>query len=306
MARKKASEFYSFVSGYVQDSETLRIIAQLDDLIETGEPNSTLMKWVRSENKWYSFDFDWFATSLSVVLTPELQVFAAGPDGRVMVGTIHGEQQEKIDPSEDGPDVHGDIRDLRIIGKHLYLVGMGRQVYRRESGKWVRRDAGVLQTPDLDEVKGFNAIDGLSEDDIYAVGWDGEIWHLKKGTWRQIESPTNVILNGVRVIKKNLAFACGQNGILLRGYGDTWDVVEQDGTDDQIWDLEWFKDTLYLATDDAIYQLLPDDTLEPVDMRLGDEVTCGSLHAKDGVLLSVGTKHVCFTEDGVNWQDADP
>lgn len=304
MAKPRMSEYYSFVSGFVQDRNTLRIIGQLDELTEAGEPNSTLMKWVKPENKWYAFDLDWFVTRMWVLHHPELQVFAVGPDGRVNIGTLQGDNQEEIDPTKNGPRLHGDIRDLRFIGEHLYAGGMGRQVYRREGkNEWIHRDTGVLQSPSTEEVKGFNSIDGLEEDDIYAVGFEGEIWHFHKGKWHKVESPTNLILNKVRAVRTDLVFACGQMGTLLRGHGNTWNFVDQGGTEDQIWDLEWFDDTPIIATDDQLFRLTSDDTLEAVDMELEYETTCGSLHVNDGLLLSVGRKHICWTEDGKKWHD---
>jgi hypothetical protein len=32
----------------------------------------------------------------------------------------------------------------------------------------------------------------------------------------------------------------------------------------------------------------------------------GSLHANDGILLSVGRKLVCWTDDGKKWHDITP
>jgi hypothetical protein len=237
-----------------------------------------------------------------VLKQPDLQVFAAGPDGRVNIGTLQGDRLEQIDPSGNGPGLHGHIRDLRFIGNHMYAAGMGRQVYKREGkDQWVRLDAGVLQTPGTTDVKGFNSIDGLGEDDMFAAGFGGEIWHFNKGKWQQDASPVDVILNKVRVIRKDLAFAGGQMGTLLRRNDDRWEVVDHHSTTNEIWDIEWFNDTLYLATDKKLFRLLPNDTLELVDMKLGKDVTCGALHANDGVLLSVGRKHVCYTEDGKKW-----
>lgn len=306
MAKQRASNFFSFVSGFVQDRNTLRVIAQADELSNAGRPNSTLMKWVRHDQKWYDFHINWFVTRMWVLQQPELQVFAAGPNGRVNIGTLQGDYQEEIDPSENGPRLHGDIRDLRFIGDHIYAAGMGRQIYRRESrNQWIHKDIGILQPISTTDVKGFNSIDGLNEDDILAVGFGGEIWHLLKGKWHKIESPTNVILNKVRVIRKDTAFACGQKGTLLRGIGGKWGVLDHRSTEDQIWDMEWFDNTLFLATDESLFRLMPDDTLDQVDMKLGEEVTCGFLHANDGVLLSVGRKHICWTKDGIKWIPID-
>ena len=153
-------------------------------------------------------------------------------------------------------------------------------------------------------VSGFNSIDGLGEDDIYAVGYGGEIWRRVNNTWRQLESPTNVILHRVRVVKKKLAYASGQKGVLLRGVGDSWQEIRHDSTQDNLWGLEWFKGTLYMASEDTLYRLNDDDDLDVVDMQGID--TCGHLHANDGVMWSFGTKNIAWSEDAVNWNDVTP
>jgi hypothetical protein len=182
---------------------------------------------------------------------------------------------------------------------------MGRQVYRREGkDKWIHLDTGVLQEPSLTEVKGFNSIDGVDENDIYAVGFGGDMWHCMQGIWQELDSPTNLILNKVLVVNDKQVYICGQKGVLLAGHGDRWTTVEQDLEDEDFWDMTWYREALYLSSNKAVYRLDPNDnTLTVVDFNLGDKMTYGFVHANDGVLASFGTKHVCITKDGVNWED---
>jgi len=155
-------------------------------------------------------------------------------------------------------------------------------------------------------VAGFNSIDGLSEDDFYAVGFGGEIWRCLKGRWRQIESPTNVVLHRVRVVPDDLAYACGQEGVLLRGRGDEWEQIDHGATEDNLWDLEWYGDRLYLAHDDGLFTLKGANSLEAVKFGIRGTITCRHLHANDGVLLSSGPKNVVWTSDGKKWEEITP
>ncbi|WP_204273419.1 hypothetical protein, partial [Stenotrophomonas maltophilia] len=66
-----------------------------------------------------------------------------------------------------------------------------------------------------------------------------------------------------------------------------WKVVET-GLDAQIWDVQYFNDDIYLATSNALYRLDAHHVPQQVDMRLCGPVTCGQLHAGDGILLSTG------------------
>lgn len=298
---------YSFVSGVVENHNTIIVAAYIDAMAEAGEPDSRLMRWNRADGRWVAFDLEWSATRVCVMGRRETLVLATGPSGRVVVRDSTGIHEEVIDPSSDGPRLHGAIRDLRVIGEAAYACGMSRQVYRRErAGRWARRDAGVLQAPSTEDVRGFNSIHGVNESNIHAVGFGGEIWHLQGLEWRQVHSPTNVILNRVLAISEDLVFAVGQAGVLIRRVGATWELIEHDGTDEQFWDLEWFQGQLYIATHNEIFRLNLEDGLESIDIDVDGEPSCGSLHSRDGILFSVGAKHLCWSEDGMSWDDITP
>jgi hypothetical protein len=305
MARKSPTP-YSFGSGFVQDHGTIRVIAQIDELADAGSSASRIMKWVAKDEKWSQFSFEWSAVRVCVIAEP-LQLFVLGPDGEVLVGSSRGDTRETIDETKEGPQGRGPLRDLRRIGDQLYVAGMSRQVYRRSGvGSWSHRDEGVVLPLGSKSVAGFNSIDGVSEDDFYAVGFGGEIWRCLKGRWRKIESPTNVVLHRVRVIRTDLVYACGQEGVLLRGTGDAWEQIDHSVTENDLWDIEWYRDRLYAAHDDGLFVLTSADDLEAVDFGTRAEITCRHLHSDDGVLLSSGPKDVLYTADGDKWRDITP
>jgi hypothetical protein len=297
----------SFKSGFVQNRRKGRVIAQIDELSETGSTTSLLLEWSYKSRQWTFFEINWIAIRMWVELEPVPQLVVVGPKGWILVAGIQGETEEHVDPSEDGPKHRGPLRDLRKIGQHLYVTGMGRQVYRREGpGYWVRRDQGVVQQRHQLEVTGFNAIDGLNENDIYAAGFYGEIWHFRNGIWYQIDSPTNLVLHRIRVVQPELAYACGQEGVLLRGQGDRWEPIDHGATREDLWGMEWFKGSLYVACDEGIFVLTNTDELEKVNMHLGGDWTCRHLHANDGVMWSFGPKHIAWTENAKTWNDVTP
>ncbi|MGH2624519.1 MAG: hypothetical protein ACRDE7_12690, partial [Sphingobacterium sp.] len=200
---------------------------------------------------------------------------------------------------------HGYIRDLRAIGSTVYAAGMGRQIYRRTSrGNWIPIHEGVINKPKhyLD-VTGFESIDGVSEDEIYAVGFNGEIWRYHEEKWQKIDSPTNLTIERVRATSSDVTYACGQKGVLLRGRGDAWDIVRHEETEDDFWGLEWFLGRLYLATHGELFTLNEQDELKRVDLGLPGLRTYSQLHAAEGALWSFGAKHVAWTKDGETWHD---
>jgi hypothetical protein len=268
---------------------------------EEATPNSFVLEWSKQRGV-SKFNIDYPLSRITSSPDDESEVIVSGRLG--FVGIIRGEQL--IEETIEGPDSQGFIRDLRPIGHHLYAVGMGRQVYRRHGPhQWGRFDDGLKSIPEgYLEVTGFNAIDGVSEEDMYAVGFNGEIWHCAKGEWREVTSPTNLILERVRVVRPDLVYAAGQGGILLRGHGDAWESVDQTRTDKNFWGLEWFRDRLYLSTNDGVFRLDDRDELESVDLALPGPRTYSQLHANKGALWSFGPKHLSWTEDGKIWVDA--
>lgn len=295
---------YTYVHGLVQDRSTFRAVAQIDVLNARNTPNTSMVKWAMPAGDRTVFTMDWFCTRQAICRQAgALTLVYVGPDGREGHATQAGLGQAHVCPEGDGPDVHGVIRDLQTIGEAVYAVGMGRQVYRRApGGQWARHDAGVLQDAGSLEIVGFNAIHGLTEDDLYAVGFGGEIWRRHHDQWQAIDSPSRVILNAVHVLPDARVLVAGKQGVLILGAGRAWSRLES-GITTEIWDIHWFDGHVYLATSDALYRLDDDFTPQRIDMRLGPSMTCGQLHADGGVLLSTGRKHQCWSDDGAVWHD---
>jgi hypothetical protein len=298
---------FSFGAGWVRDRNKTRVLGSLDELARKGSLLTALLTWVGPwPGKWLSVEIDWLTNR---VVDDDREIFVMGPTGRVS-HHFPGDRPNPRPPVEeeidavDGVMRSGDFMDMRLIGEHLYACGMARQVYRREGAKWVRADQGTVLPPGSRDVVGFTSIDGLSEQDFYAVGFEGEVWRCFRGAWTQTDSVTNVVLQSVRVVSKDRVYACGQNGVLLRGTGNRWKVLDTQPIDeDELWSMQVFKGDLYLASETAIYKLDKDEVPRAVDTKLGKKLTHRHLHAADGVMWSFGVKDLLLTEDGKTWRD---
>lgn len=180
---------------------------------------------------------------------------------------------------------------------------MMRQVYKRVGvNKWIRLDTLAMEKTKV--VVGFEAIDGFSEQDLYCAGWEGEIWHYNGKKWRQLDSPTNLILFDCCCAPDGCVYVCGQLGTILKGREDAWEVLDHGGPKVDWWNCCWFQDRLWLACDRGLYTLGTGGALERVDFGEDEPGTFRHLSTADGVLLSTGPKDSMLF-DGNAWTRID-
>ncbi|HBO2935109.1 TPA: hypothetical protein L4R50_000103 [Pseudomonas aeruginosa] len=302
---------FIYHTAYVQDRRTIRTIAQVSGLADKAPNHGYTLKCVHTEEAgwaWFAYNANTFLIKMTTLETNGFfEIVCITAEGDVQVGTIEGMTVEVIDDSPDGPSRRGPMRDLQLIGGYPYAVGMSRQVYRRDGpGTWSRQDEGVVAERGVMSLSGFNSVDGRSEDDIFAVGFNGEVWRRLDGTWNQEPQIVSCVLTKVLVISDDLIYACGQQGTLLRSDGDSWRKVEQAVTDKDFWGMAWFDGALFVSTDSAVFRLNEKNEINEVDMGRSTKPSCRHLHSHDGVLMSVGAKDIMVTADGHRWLRFDP
>ena len=301
---KHWTDQFSYVTGVVRTKERAYVSLIGDDVAKKRLLQSILMEW--DAGTWRGGDVstrDWSAVGATVALKPLEQAVFLGAGGQVCCAGSGDLHDERVGSSESTPADRGPMRGIRTIGGSVYAVGMDRQAYRRDqSGKWKCIDK-TARPRNRTETVGFEAIDGFDEKEIYAVGWDGEIWHYNGKTWSQKDSPTNVVLVDVCCAGDGNVYAAGRIGALVCGREDTWELVEHDDIKDGIWSLAWYRDQLYLSTMEAIYTL-KDGHLHRVDMGEDRPDTCYHLSVADGVMWSIGAKDI-LEYDGKSWKRID-
>ena len=236
-------------------------------------------------------DLNWAAAGICVVKKPTEKLIAVSEEGAIFTYVGGSATIEEIIPRPF------QLRFCGAIAGVAYACGMKRQVYaRRDEGRWT-----PMHAPEGDgkKVAGFEAIAGVDSEDIYAVGWEGEIWQFAKNRWIQRASPANVVLTGACCAPDGNVYVCGQNGILMKGRDDDWDVLEQEEIEDDFWDIRWFNGRLYVASMSALY-VLDGGQLMPVDFGEDGPRSFYKLTDADGILWSVGQENL-FSYDGRKW-----
>jgi hypothetical protein len=283
-------------------------VAGDDDAVKKDIPISWIFTWT---GQWGSQSIPIIGTSVTKTYHTDLNLLIMGIDGTVYRWGKGPIVEELIDSSEKGPQNYGDLQEIRTIEEQAYVVGMRRTVYRCDkAGKWTRIDHGIRCSEDDESDAGFNSIDGFNASNIYAVGWDGEIWYYNGKKWKQIESPTNLALFRVVCSEDGNIYACGQKGLIIKGRQAKWEVIEQGETDETFWGATWFKNSLYLSTSNGIFQL-QNDKLSVVDIKSKGKkkikITPNNcfyrLDSNNDIMYSAGQKMVIYTEDGIKWTE---
>jgi hypothetical protein len=189
------------------------------------------------------------------------------------------------------------IRCLGIVDGMAYAAGMNRQVYRRSgAGTWITIDF----EPDASKVCGFEAIHGFNDEDLYAVGWNGEIRHFRNGLRRPVESPTNVILSSVCCAPNGNVYACGKKGSILMGAENKWRIIEQELTQEDFWSVVWFRGSAYVSSMRFVYRF-DGEKLSRIDMGPDWPKSCYHLATDGELLVSTGKKDI-MAFDGDRWR----
>lgn len=298
------TDLFSFAIGAVRSKDIGYLVLSNDEMSHKKIRYSGFVQWHAGE--WADGGHtEWLTAGIAIAKQPLEQMIAVSEFGKVLLLGSGDRHEEEIGSSKNSPKDRGPLRGVRNIEGNIYVVGMDRQVYRRDGvNLWSSIDKGARPTVANDEVVGFESIDGFKERDMYAVGWEGEIWRYNGKIWTQIDSPTNFILVDVCCGGDSKVYACGRRGLLLRGKDDQWGIIEHESITDDIWSLAWFREKLYLSTMNAVYTLDKNDQLKKVNMGKDVPETCFNLSTADGVLWSIGAKDV-MSFDGKKWMRID-
>lgn len=240
--------FAKFVSICAQIDGVGRVIAQVED--SNGNfLASWLMKYVPQAARWNKFESRKMITSIAIAEVPELELTGIGPDGHCVVLDKKGSRICSVGQYEDSTLEHGFLREIRCLNGSFYCCGMGRQVYHRVvGGNWTSMHSGLLAASTDSRSIGLNSIHGSGYKDLFAVGFEGEIWHWNGEIWQMHESPTQLTLHHVLYVDQDQVYACGKNGILLQYDKKNWQVISRDQYDIDFRSMGWFNNQLYIAT----------------------------------------------------------
>lgn len=192
------------------------------------------------------------------------------------------------------------LNEVRSIGGKAYVVGTRGAVYRRvDAGRWQCIDTGCYDANNFD--RGFESIDGFSEDEIYAVGEQGEMWLYDGSMWRQLDSPIHSALNAVVCGPTGVVYAAGANGCIIKGRGNQWQLLSGIPRSYEFWSIACFEGHVYLTANTRTVLVLSEaGGVTPVDFReCSIPMTAYHLKVRNNEMWLFGRKDVRVFDGGV-------
>lgn len=294
------------IDGAILDEKRLFLIASSAKL-EQEEVEHVFVLQLR-DGQWTVSEEDLEAIRVVVTRSGDQNGLALmGMFGRAIVfQTGGGASRETIGDPDNGPSDIRPLNDMAQIGASLFVVGMRRQVYKRRLDQrvWTRIDDGVF-IPISDEAEeGFLAVDGFTESEIYAAGFEGEIWWYDGSTWSKVQTPTNLRLEGVCCLSSGRVITVGEAGVILTGRRDQWSSIEQTDVESDLVSVAEFQDQVYVCSEEEGVFLLQDGRLIKCDTGVEEDVSFQRLRATPSQLLAVA-ESAALIFDGNRWQPLD-
>jgi len=287
------SRNYVYTSGAARFHNLIYMSIKDRKLMEKDIEHSVMIAYYQGELADLE-TLEWSVVDCCVVKVPEEMLLAVGEDGEVYtyVGGTSGYEQISTRV--------GAIRSVNVVEGKAYACGMKREVFRRDAaGSWKSMpisNKGLANG-------GIEYVTGYSEEELYAVGWHGEIWRYNGLEWSACASPTNQILTRACIGPDGNIIVVGHNGTVISGRDDEWEIVLDGELTEDLWDVCLFKEKLYISSFSGIYQV-DGSTILPVDFGEDPAETTYRLTEAEGVLWSVGSDNV-FSFDGSSWTRFD-
>lgn len=252
--------------------------------------------------KWHDGNFtkgvcNYNAQSLCFIQHPEFALVNISGSGEYTAVTKNGNISGDIFESSRDTSKKlrtGGFRFLAEIDGYAYAVGLRGMVYKLKNPKeWVCLDEQLPQSFDIQAVHGF------SETEIYTVGRDCELWQYENRKWIQHQLPFKNTLTAVRCAEDGNVYLAGHKGLLIRGRNSNWEIIQHGGTEEDIWDLEWFQGRLYVSTMRNVY-FLDGQKLLKANFANDPPKTCYQLSSTHDVMWSNGEFDL-MSFDGKEW-----
>jgi hypothetical protein len=288
----------SFVTGIPLSLDAGWLVMAMDDIAAQEIDHSAILKFDRG--LFEPICLKMFRSKHVAWLPGRREVVFIGANGECTSISSNGlDHDEKVTTSARNPGNTGDVRAATSIGDEIIVVGMQRQVYRRLGpNSWIDMMQGIpLADPAV--TTGFECVLAISPTEVYAAGWNGELWLFDGTSWHQLGSPTNGVITALCFNWNGEVVGCGRNGLLIAGRNDQWRIMDEVDCPDDLWSLASASEKLFAA---GLRHMFTITATEVKQTDLGDCTarTFGKLVSTGEVIWSFGEKDF-LSFDGKKW-----
>jgi len=193
------------------------------------------------------------------------------------------------------------ITRIALIGEATYVCGDERLVgLRSDMMQWQWLTQNVPFDFEAGKAHGFQDIDGFNEQDIYAVGGYGDVWHYHSNKWRQIDFPTDDIIKRVCCAGNGLVYISDYECGLYEGRRDQWKKVAEPELSLSFKDIVWYRNSLWCTSDYGLWRFHGGEFIE-ADINHDVKACSGHLSVYEDTLLLAGYYGAAYLKDG-KWE----
>ncbi len=215
-----------------------------------------------------------------------------------------------------GHDFNATITKTVRVGSTVYAIGGPLRIFERLNGQqWKEITDIPIPAPftgtdrkKLIEAVGqsfFFDLAGVSENDMYAVGDAGIVWHFDGKTWAQRAFPSDVRLATVTCSPHGDVYITDLRGTLWKGNGNNWQVVCSVPLSIPFEDSAWFDGTLWCANDYGMYVLEGNELVQAHMSKQHPVPTDVAYHSHRIDVSPDGTTMLVCGRDGAAMLDAN-
>ncbi|WP_331346887.1 hypothetical protein [Cellvibrio sp. UBA7661] len=209
---------------------------------------------------------------------------------------------ENITPEgKPGPTKSCNTRKLKSINGWAFAVAIGRRVFKRAAAnQWIPILEGLTWPEQMDYLDmGFEDIHGSNENNMYAVGGCGDVWHYNGEKWQWCDFPSNEQLSCVLVAPDGDVYISGEGGNLWRGKMHTWEKIHTGSSSVLNKDLAWCNNQVWVSSDYQLRVWNGKELVRPV--HNGKEIIMsGNMDVYENLLL-VADLNTVKLFDGTDW-----
>jgi len=295
---------FEFSDVYVRTQQIIGFAAQkgsFDDPLEQRDTAIFFYYPQKSPEKKWAVRYLGEATGVHVcpVFKPNERWVIVTDDGEVyIVGQGDDDWEDAISKKSNLY-----FSNVKSISKgHAIAVGVRRKVFlRKAANRWIQLDNGLFPQGDKTDLEhaGFRDIDGFSGNDMYACGGTSDLWHFDGNLWKQIDLPTNAVLENICCAEDGFAYITTNYREVLKGRGATWAIIEQQETTEVLESIVCYNGKVLVSTVSEIYIV---DGTEFKVANLGIPAMNSKAHLAvgDGILV-VGGRDEATMYDGHSW-----